>query len=329
MEHEPQRAAVVTDDSFATLIRLFMSPANAKWREPPERGGYSKSTKDVWGRELRFISRPDTLGAISRHEIRPALVQAFFDGIADRPGKCSAAWSAIKQLEKWCIVRDLLPRQITLGVEIAERDDTGHIPWTDEQVALGEAKARPDLAKAITLISNTGQRGSDAVRMGPTDIESFQGIDGINVIQQKTGRVQWVPITPELARAMESWPRVPGPFLRMPDGRPWKRADLAAHWNRHRDSNDDLRPLGKAAVVGKPTIDTGLVMHGLRGTACVRLRRAGATIPQIADMVGMSEAMVARYCRFSIQRENAVAAVIHLERTISERTRDMLQKGRR
>ena len=57
-----------------------------------------------------------------------------------------------------------------------------------------------------------------------------------------------------------------------------------------------------------------LVIHGLRATAVVRLRRAGAKIPQIADMVGMSEDMVAHYCRFSKQRENASAAIIHLDR---------------
>jgi integrase len=319
VEHEQQqpKPVLVTDDSFAALILLFMSAANAKWREPAPKG-YAKSTKDVWGRELRFMARPDTLGALSRHEIKPSLVQS------------AAAMSALKQLEKWSIVRDLLPRQITIGVEIAESDDTGHIPWTDEQVALGEEKARPDLAKAITLISNTGQRGSDAVRMGPTDLETFQGVLGINVRQMKTGRVVWVPVTPALAAAMETWPRRPGPFLtRDADGLPWKRADLTIHWQRNRDTDPALKPLGKLAVEGKPTNDSGLVLHGLRGTACVRLRRAGATVPQIADMVGMSEEMVARYCRFSIQRENALAAVVHLERTISERHRDMLQKGGR
>jgi DNA-binding CsgD family transcriptional regulator len=64
------------------------------------------------------------------------------------------------------------------------------------------------------------------------------------------------------------------------------------------------------------------VLHGLRGVACVRLKRAGAATAQIADMVGMSEAMVANYCRFSIQKANAAAAVILLERTISERKLD-------
>lgn len=325
MQPEQQRQRlVVTDDSFAALLRLFMSPANVKWREPPP-VGYSESTKKTWGAELRFMSRPDTLGALPLTEIRPSLVQAFFDGIADRPGKSAAALAALRQVERWAVVRDLLPREITTGVEI-ETSDKGHVPWTDEQVLLGEQHARPDLARAITLISNTGQRGSDAVRMGPTDIEVYNGIEGINVTQRKTGRQVWVPITPALAAAMKTWERRPGPFLLKLDGTPWLRTELSNAWAYQRDTDPVLKPLGAAAVAGKNTNDAGLVMHGLRGTACVRLRRVGATAEQTADMVGMSVAMVEKYCRLSLQRENAAAAVVLLKQTIDERKTDISKR---
>jgi len=35
-------------------------------------------------------------------------------------------------------------------------------------------------------------------------------------------------------------------------------------------------------------------------------------------MVGISPAMVGRYCRLSVQCENALAAIIHLDRTACE-----------
>jgi integrase len=212
-------------------------------------------------------------------------------------------------------VRELLPRQITLGVEIGESDG-GHIPWTDAQVAAAELHCRPDLARVVTLAANTGQRGSDLVRMCPTDIENYNGLDGINVTQQKTGRKIWVPILSPLARAMETWKRQPGPFLRRPNGLPWSRKDLSNHWERERDRNPHLAEHSAAP----------LVLHGLRGHACVRLKRAGATAMQIADMVGMSVGMVERYCRFSVQRENASAAILHLERTFTERRDDISRK---
>lgn len=297
---------LVSERSFAALIRLF--------RQSPKWAKYSDGTKELWGRELDLMSRPDTLGAKTIDEMRPALAQAYLDALDGRPGKQTAARAVLVQLEGWAIVRDLLPRQITTGLE-TDRPQGGHKPWTDAQVELGERNAAPYLSRVITLAANTGQRGSDLIRMGPTDIETYQGISGINVKQKKTGRELWVPITSALAAVMEAWERRPGPFLTRADGSAWpSRRLLSLSWNWHRNHNEALMPL------------RGLVMHGLRGTACVRLRRAGATIPQIADMVGMSEPMVARYCRFSIQKENAVAGVINLERTLKERAMDKSRK---
>jgi integrase len=296
----PFRAAKITDQCFAAVIRAFMAS--------PKFQGYSPATREVWGRELRLAERPNTLGAISVNILRPALVQAFMDGMADRPGKQAAALAALRQVERWAIVRDLLPQPITMGVEVVQSHD-GHKPWTDEQVRLAETQARPELARVVTLAANTGQRGSDLVKMRWTDLEDYNDLTGINVTQQKTGKQIWIPITRELSEAMATWERRPGFILLRPTGIPWTRKALTWAWIVERDGNPALRPLA------------GLVLHGLRATACVRLLRAGANTRQIADMVGMSEPIVGRYCRFSVQRENASAAVLHLDRTFRERNR--------
>lgn len=308
-EQSLPKLAILTEDTFAALVRLFMSPVNPKWHLPRDKGGYAEETKVSWRRALEFAARPNCLGALSRHEIRPFLVQIFFNQFADRPGKQEVTLCALRQLEKWALRCDYLPRPITLGIEIIHPDDSGHDPWTDEQVAYGEANARPDLARAITLGANTGQRGSDLVRMGPTDVEVYKGFAGINVRQKKTGRVMWIPIIAALAKAMEGWERRPGPFLRRRDGLPMTRKWLTNEWLDERKKAPELRPLR----------DAGLVIHGLRGHACVRLFRAGCNTKQIAEMVGMSEPMVAVYTRNSLQRDNALSGVIHLEGTIAER----------
>jgi len=289
----------VTQDCFAMLVRGFID--SPKFRK------YSDNTKALWTRELNFAARPDCLGTISIQEIRPSLVQAFLDGLEDRPGKQDASLAALRVLEKWAVVRDLLPRQITLGVE-TEGSDGGHIPWTNEHVAIALEHARPDMAKAILLAANTGQRGSDLVRIGPTDIETFDGVSGISLVQIKTKREQWIPITATLADAMEGWTRTPGPFLRRPDNHAFTRPELTKTWAYERDTNPHLAKHK----------ELGLVMHGLRGHACVSLLRAGCNTRQIADMVGMSEKTVLRYTRLSSQRQNATAAVHLLERTRRE-----------
>jgi integrase len=296
-----------TDNTFYSLCVAFK--ASAKFR------GYSLATQDLWGRELDFACRPNCLGAVTLEQIRPALIQGYLDGWDDKKGKQAVALAAFKAIEGWAVVRDLLPRAITLGVTTG-RPSGGHIPWTDIQVQIAEQNARPDLARAITLGANTGQRISDLVRMGPTDIETYKGRQGINVTQKKTGRQVWIPITEKLAAAMATWERRPGPFLLRKNGQPWVSTHLTMEWIREKQTNDALRE----------HLTLGLVLHGLRGHCCVRLSREGLTDHQISDIVGMSIPMVARYTRLSSQRDNALAAI---DGTLGERRRQKFDISRK
>jgi integrase len=286
------RSRKVAEGQFSAVIRAFQK--SPKWE------AYSEGTRGLWARELSLAEH--ILGHKSIDELRPSLLQAFFDGLADRPGKAATAYHAIKQLEKWAIVRDLLPHHILTGVE-HENPEGGHKPWSEDHVDLAERYARPDLAKAVTLAANTGQRGSDLIKMRENNIEQVAGRLGINVTQKKTGRVLWIPFTEPLLAAYTTWERRPGFLLRDPNDGLWTRKRLTEAWTWHRDHNPALAPLKEA----------GLVLHGLRATACVRLYHAGATALQIAWMVGMTVKTVERYLRFSIQKENALAAVLYLD----------------
>jgi integrase len=299
-QRRPFRAAKITDRCFAAVLRAFVAS--------PKFQGYAPATRDTWGRELRLAERPDTLGAVSVHDIRPALVQAFLDGLADRSGKQEVALKVLRQVERWAIVRDLLPQPITTGVEIAGSDG-GHKPWKDEHVALAEQFARRGFDRIVTLAANTGQRGSDVVKMRWQDIEIIGGRPGINIVQQKTGLTLWIPFTQPLIAALETWERAPGFIVRRPSGLPWTRPRMSSEWAEERRMNLALAPLES----------DGLVLHGLRATACIRLSRAGATTRQISDWIGMSEKMVCRYTRFSEQQQNAIAAVVHLDRYMASK----------
>lgn len=300
MPHARPRATKIKGSTFAAVIRSYLAS--------PKYDALAKSTRVSYRYLLRLAERPDTLGELPVDVIRPALVQAFLDGLADRPAQQKCAQTALKAVEKWALVRDLLPFPITTGTE-APGGRGGHEPWTDEQVLLAEQHARPHLARIITLASNTGQRGSDLVKMRWSDLEEYEGRQGINIKQRKTGLVIWVPVTQDLAGAIATWERRPTFIALKEDGLPFTRAQLSDQWLRERDTKPVLAPLAAA----------GLVLHGLRATAVVRLRRAGASTGQIAAMVGMSEQMVNRYCRFSKQRDNALAAVHYLDKTNPER----------
>lgn len=265
------------------------------------------SSQKQYERYLHRVMR-SSLGSMPVEQIKPKHVMAFLDAMASQPDAQKSAFVAIKAVERWGAgPRDLLPYPITTGIEVAGGDG-GHKPWTDAQIATAIEHARPDLARAILLAANTGQRISDLVRMAWTDLEEIEGRLGINVIQKKTGLQLWIPFTQQLTAAVAAWERRPAPLLLRQDGARWKRSDLAMAWGRQREVNPKLEAC------------RGLVFHGLRASACVRLKRLGATTLQISDMVGLSEKMVIRYCRFSVQRENAMAAVHFLDGTPRERT---------
>lgn len=291
------RGRRISRESFAAVIRQFL--VSEKFEQ------LAASTQVNYRHNLSIAE--EAIGEVPVEELRPALVQAFLDGYGRRLAQQKCAQTALKSLEKWALVRDKLPFPITLGTE-APGGTGGHVPWSDEHVALAEQHAKPHLARAITLAANTGQRASDIIKMGPTDIDHYEGRPGINVIQVKTGLKIWIPMTQELMAAIGAWERRPGPFVLKEDGQPFSRPQLSNQWLRERDTNLALAVLK----------DAGLSMHGLRATAVVRLRRAGAGILQIADMVGMSPPMVTRYSRLSVQRENALAAVHYLDRTPRE-----------
>lgn len=277
---------------FSAVIDAFM--------DSPKFLGLAASTQISYRHSLVLTEK--VLGILPADAIKPSVVQVFLDGMANKPGKQQTALVALKALERWAVVRDLLDRSITLGVEV-ESPDGAHQPWTAVQVECAVANARADIARVVLLAAATGQRGSDLCRMTWADIEKVEGRTGINVTQKKTGLQIWVPMTEGLEEAMATWGRGPRPLLLKQDGTPWGgRHQMSEAWNRERDRNPALEPC------------RGLVLHGLRAFAVIRLRRLGARATQIADMIGMSVQMVERYCRGADQKVSATAAVLYLDR---------------
>ena len=103
------RAATIKGGSFAAVIRAYMAS--------PKFDALARSTRVNYAYLLRLAERPETLGALSVDVIRPALVQGFLDGFADRPAQQKCAQTAIKAVERWALVRDLLLYPISTGTE--------------------------------------------------------------------------------------------------------------------------------------------------------------------------------------------------------------------
>jgi integrase len=180
--------------SFDVVIDAYLAS--------PKFGTLRESTRATWRRYLLFVCRH--LGNRPIESLNSVLIQELFDGLSSRPGIQTVTLSAIRQVEKFAIRRGYIAHPFTFGVEI-QKTDGGHVPWTDDQVAFGLSNTKGHWPRVIALGAYTGQRGSDLVRLGWNDIESYEGRQGFALKQVKTGRQLWVPILEPLARIMATW----------------------------------------------------------------------------------------------------------------------------
>lgn len=280
----------VRDDTVGALIDAFLASPF-----------YAELKKDTQYRyKFHLETARKAWGDLPKDQLRPSHIRAVMDGFSTKPGKANAFLVSMQGLSKWARVRDLLDQSLTEGVERYVITG-GHKPWNDQQIAEAHNSLKGMIRRGVMLYIYTGQRGSDIVRLGPTFIDD----GGFDLGQKKTGVKIWCPIVPELAEEMRTWKKEPGPYLKTARGRAFSRKYFSTLFKKEREKYEVLKHA---------------TLHGLRATAVVRLRRAGLTPLQIQDIVGMSLAMIERYCRFADKKTGGKAALISLSERRKNKT---------
>ena len=111
------------------------------------------------------------------------------------------AENCLSSLSKWGRKRGYTEVNFTFGIDLPKAGK-GHLPWTEEQLAAAASKFTGVMRRGFLLYQHTGLRGSDVVRLGPTDVDTYQGRDAFALTTQKRKRDVWCPIMPTLAAEM-------------------------------------------------------------------------------------------------------------------------------
>lgn len=281
-------------DNLAKVIDLYVESERYK--------RLAEGSKDYYYRSLMLVRQ--SIGDMLVDEVKPYVIQAILDELTDRPAKQKLVCASVKAMESWALLRNLLPHAITVrGMELVGSDG-GFDPWTDDQIRTALDNVPPHLRRVIKLEINTGQRSSDIIRMRWSDLEEIDGRLGINVRTQKTDLPLWIPFLEDFAEEVRGWVRQSPIIVLDKSGIPYAtRNRLSQEWGLERDTNPAL-----VALRSPPK-----VLHGLRSSTVVRLRKLGLTELQISSLIGMSEKMVHRYSRHANQKTMAAASVEHLE----------------
>lgn len=212
-----------------------------------------------------------------------------------RPGMANLTRAVMRRVMQFAVKQKRRKDNPMIGIDPFKGGE--HHSWNDAELKQFEDKWRPGTRQrlAYALLLYTGQRVGDVARMSRADVS-----DGlIHIIQEKTGAELYVPIAPELERAMKACPAKGLTLIGDANGRPLKRAALS-HLMR--------------TAIRQAGLPPRCVSHGLRKAAMRRLAEADATAKQIAAVSGHKTLKeVERYTAAADQKKLARAGMGKLQ----------------
>lgn len=299
----------VGSEEFMTAYAAFLAEKPSAAKRPIHEDSLAKLIIDYYGHRL-FKDRKASTRRLYRYALDPVSkehghrsastmtaenAEKIINKIGEkRPGMGNLTLSVMRRVMKLAIKQKLRKDNPFLALEGFEVGE--HHTWTDAELDQFEAKWRLGTRQrlAYALLLHTGQRVGDVTAMKRADIS--EGM--IYVVQEKTGAKVWIPIAPELERAMKAYPAKGLTLIGDPHGRPIKRATLSALMRK---------------AIKDAELPPRCVSHGLRKAAMRRLAEHDATDKQIAAVSGHKTLKeVERYTKAADQKKLARAGMSKL-----------------
>ena len=260
-----------------------MSDLIGKYFKAPEFKSLGETTQKVVRRQLDAFREKHGHRPVRGFERKHA--KAIIGDMSDRMGAANNLLKRLKVLTRFAVDIGMLKIDPLIGMKGFKYEAKGFHTWTDDEIEQYE-KRHPQGTKAhlaMALMLYTGQRRSDAVRLGRQHLKG----DRILVRQQKTKALIDIPVHPKLRAAIDALPCENMTFLTTEQKRPFT-ANGFGNWMRDRCDE-----------AGLPDCSS----HGLRKAMATRLAEAGCTNKEIAAITGhTTDAQVNLYTKAASQK---------------------------
>jgi integrase len=298
--------------SLAGLVALYK--ASPEWKSN------AASTKAEWSRWLDRISDADgelaigdfSLGALNDPDVREDIL-AWRDQWADRPRSADYAMQVLSRVLSWSVDRRKLKINAAEKVEDLYVNNRADQIWTDDELALVALGAdSPEQGFVLALACLTGLRREDLADLTWDHVSDF----AIVMPTHKSGGAETATV-PLLAETKLLLAEIRAQQSR----RQQEIRDTAARKDRGAPNfapnvltNTRARPwtpsgLSHAVLDLRTPFGLTKRLHDARGTFGTRLRHAGLTAPEIADVLGWAEDRVVRLLSTYVDRDTIVRAI--------------------
>jgi integrase len=304
-----QRKAGPQNDTLAGLVQ--------RYRTSPEFQGLADSTRKEWARWLDRVAEDKTdkdigglpVKLLDDRRVRADLLE-WRDQWANRPRSADYAIQVLSRVLGWAHGRGLLAINAAAGTEQLYSSNRADQIWTRAEVSAFIDKApSPEVSYIIRLACLTGLRREDLVTVTWAQVGDLAILKPTGKSRgQKVARIPLLRETKDLLHEIRA----------QQAQRYAELIDIAARKKRP-------TPLPCATVLsntrGKPwsvngaehqVIDTKTSagidkhLHDARGTFATRLRKAGLTAPEIADIMGWEEDRVQRLLSTYVDQDAVV-----------------------
>lgn len=313
-EEAHRQAKARTGDDLASLA--------LKYQASPEFTGLAEGTRKEWRRFISLICADGSefdigglpIAALDDPRVKGDLL-AWRDQWQHTKRKADFAMQVLSRVLSFGRQRGLLATNAAVGLGHLYNGNRADQIWTPEDIAAYvDASTSPEISFVPQLACLTGLRLHDLHTLtwdevGPVAIEkptrksNYTKVAVIPLLDETKEllariKTQQLARNEELLRAAASGggpePALPATVLSHTLGRSWKYSGLSTR-------------VSDTQKASSPRVTKHL--HDARGTFATRLRRAGLTAPEIADVLGWDEERVEKLLAIYVDRQTIVMGI--------------------
>ena len=273
--------------TFDWLVRLY--------ERSPEFKAKAENTKRLYARHLAYANtnfRNKQGHSASLSVLSAEQLVILRDKFADEPGKANAILKSVSALYHWAKKpgRKYVKDNIATGIDPLEMGE--HQPWPNWLVEA--ALDDPEIRLPVALLYFTGQRISDAARMGRAHMIQT----ALHVTQQKTRLSLVIPIHMRLAVIIEAdAPKDSLVFLLGDKGGPVTESGLRQRIQKWARTKHGVH----------------IVPHGLRKNAVNALLEAGCSTAEVSAITGQDLKTIEHYAKQRDRTHLGRSAILKFE----------------
>lgn len=230
-------------------------------------------------------------------------VLAWRDGIGGKVG--DDRMRHLQRIVGWGHDRGYLRFNHLTRLKSIYRANRAEVFWTDDEIEAFAAGAPAHVGRILIAATETGLRPGDLARLGRGHVHPTPRGRRIVIWTAKRGRLASIPVTPRMAELIDATPAGQATFIATRSGAPYGHENYLG--DAVSEARDRLKMRGE------------LRLYDARGTAATRLLMAGATLQEIATVMGWSikhaASVIERYAALTPEMSDGVAEKLALART--------------